>query len=101
MHIQQLTLKNFRGFKEVPIAFSDDSHSGQPSKTIVFVGDNGAGKTAILDALKISLSWLVARINRDKGKGFDIPDKDIQNGQTFADIAVQLQYEDNCYPWRI
>lgn len=101
MYIKELTLKNFRSFSEVSIPFVDEKHSDQPSKTVVFIGNNGAGKTAILDALKINLSWLVARINRDKGRGIEIADTDIQNGQTFATIETQLDYDNARYNWQL
>jgi predicted ATP-binding protein involved in virulence len=101
MFITQLTLKNFRCFTEVSIPFWDSSNPEQPSKTIVFIGNNGAGKTAILDALKINLSWLVARINREKGSGFAIADIDIQNGEIYSNIAIQLQHAEKQYSWQL
>ncbi len=101
MYIKELTLKNFRSFSEVSIPFVDEKHSERPSKTIVFIGNNGAGKTAILDALKINLSWLIARINRDKGRGIEIADTDIQNRQTFATIETQLDYDNTLYNWQL
>ena len=101
MYIKQLTLKNFRSFIDLSISFVDEDRSDQPCRTMVFIGNNGAGKTAILDALKTNLSWLVARINRDKGTGFHITDRDVQNDQTFADISLQLQYQESSYNWRL
>lgn len=101
MYIKQLSLSNFRGFVDVSIPFSDEARDEQPSKTVVFIGNNGAGKTAILDALKINLSWLVARINRTNGNGSPIADKDIHNGQTYADIGLRLQNQDAEYFWRV
>jgi len=101
MYIKQLTLNNFRGFTDLAIPFMDEARDGQPSKTVVLIGNNGAGKTAILDALKINLSWLVARINRTNGNGSPISDSDIHNGQTYADIGLQLQYQEDLYFWRV
>ncbi len=100
MYIEELILKNFRGFTMARIPFTDEG-GNQPSKAIIFIGDNGAGKTTLLDALKINLSWLVARINRDKGNGCPLADTDVQNGQTFTDIALQLQYAGQGYSWRL
>lgn len=101
MYIKQLTLNNFRSFADLTIPFVDEDRDDRPSRTVVFIGNNGAGKTAILDALKISLSWLVARINRDKGNGFHIADADIQNERISAVIALQVQYEECFYNWRL
>lgn len=101
MYIKQLTLKNFRSFTDLSISFVDEKYSDQASKTVVFIGNNGAGKTAILDALKTNLSWLVARINRDKGIGSHIADTDVQNDQTFAAIILELQYQQFFYSWKL
>jgi len=49
MRIEELHLKNFRCFKELDIQFPK-------SNLAVFIGLNGAGKSAILDAIKIMLS---------------------------------------------
>jgi len=43
MHIENLTLLNFKNYSDVSVAFH--------SKLNCFVGDNGAGKTNILDAI--------------------------------------------------
>lgn len=101
MRIKQFSLKNFRGFSDLSISFEDSARHEQPSKTLIFIGDNGAGKTSILDALALSLSWVVARICRSKGSGRPIADMDVQNEQSFAAITLQLQYQATCYSWRL
>lgn len=88
MKINQLTLKNYRRFADLNISFELDSDN----KTTVFIGNNGAGKTAILDALVLNLSWLIARINREKGKGKSIDDTDILNGTSSATVYLWLSY---------
>ena len=47
MKIRQLELKNFRCFDHKTFEFSDQFN--------VFIGDNGTGKSAILDALAIGV----------------------------------------------
>ncbi|MCW1941658.1 ATP-binding protein [Bacillus anthracis] len=47
MIIHDLKLENFHGFEERYITFSD--------KFTVLVGDNGTGKTAVLDGLAVAL----------------------------------------------
>jgi predicted ATP-binding protein involved in virulence len=99
MYIQELHLKNFRSFTDITIAFSDEKAS-YPSKTVVFIGNNGTGKTTLLEALKINLSWLAARIRQDNGLGLSPTDTDIQNGQTFTQIGLQVQYAAHRYHWQ-
>jgi predicted ATP-binding protein involved in virulence len=54
-HIDELELKNFRGFEELKL----DLH---PSLTVL-VGVNGTGKTAILDSIAIMLSTVLREFN--------------------------------------
>ncbi len=93
MKIKTLILKNYRCFADLNISFE----SGNDNKTTIFIGDNGAGKTAILDALSLNLSWLIARINRDKGKGKSIADIDIANNKSYAIVQMQLNYQSELY----
>lgn len=99
MHVKQLKLVNFRRFVDLTIPFFNEESPTKNINTVVFIGDNGAGKTAILNALAISLSWLIARINREKGNGSSMIDMDILNGKGVASIEVQLQYDESPYRW--
>lgn len=98
MKIKTLILKNYRRFSDLEIPFE----SANANNTTVFIGNNGAGKTAILDALVLNLSWLIARINREKGIGHSIDDNDILNGQsrTFVDLILQHDGEEP-YSWLV
>lgn len=49
MRVEELHLKNFRCFKELDITFP-------AANVAVFIGANGSGKTAILDAIAISIN---------------------------------------------
>ena len=48
MKLQKIYIKNFRGIKEVFIDFR--------GKTNLLIGDNGCGKTTILEAVDLCLS---------------------------------------------
>jgi len=98
VHVKQLKLTNFRRFGELTIPFDDGVDASEPN-TIVFIGNNGAGKTAILDALALSLSWLVARINREKGSGGSLADADVLNGENASTIDLQIDYDQSAYHW--
>ena len=54
---------------------------------------NGSGKTSILKSMTLLLSWLIARIEREKGSGSPIADLDILNGARFSEITINLK---NC-----
>ena len=81
MKIRTLTLKNFRGIEELILPFE--------SGLTVIAAVNGGGKTTVVDALAMLLSWLTARTRRDSGKGRYIKDVEIKNGAKFSHISVQ------------
>lgn len=81
MKIARLELRNYRGFHLLDVELSTD--------LTVFVGNNGVGKSSILEAIVVYLSWLVARIKYgDKGKGSGIKQESIRNGATNSSILV-------------
>lgn len=86
MEIRKIRLNNVGRFTDLEVAFAPtEKHA---SKVTVFVGNNGAGKTTILNSLVTSLSWLVARIRTDNGSGSPIPEDLISNGASSASIDV-------------
>jgi predicted ATP-binding protein involved in virulence len=68
MKIRQLELKNFRCFDQKTFEFSDQFN--------VLIGDNGTGKSAILDALAIGVGSFLLGINSINSR--DISDDDIR-----------------------
>lgn len=81
MKIRTVTLKNFRGIEELCLPFE--------SGLTVIAAVNGGGKTTVIDALAMLLSWLTARTRRDSGKGRYIKDVEIKNGAKFSLLSVQ------------
>ena len=64
MQIQQLTIKNFKKFRECRIEF--DPHFN------LLVGDNATGKTSVLDALTIAIdAWFLGMRTAEKAGGID------------------------------
>ncbi|MEO5352692.1 MAG: AAA family ATPase [Magnetococcus sp. XQGC-1] len=94
MQLTTLTLENFRRFEQLEISLAGKS-------PVVFIGDNGSGKTAILEAIAKGLSWLIARINRARGIGSSIGNVDILNGQSSASIRLEVQHQSAAYPWSL
>ena len=99
MRIQTLSLKNYRLFKDVELQFTKEGSTD--SNVIVFIGNNGSGKTTILESLSLSLSWLVARIKRERASGTQIKDLAITNGETHSTITPRALYNDNLYEWTL
>jgi len=99
MKIKRLSLQNFCRFPELEIAFAD--RNGTPHPVTVFIGENGAGKTSILQALALVLSWLTARIRREKASGNLISEIEILNRKPFASIEVEVEHEGEIFSWKL
>ena len=93
MKVLSLHLINFRGIAELRVDFTE--------RTTAFVGINGVGKSAILDALAIALSQLIWRINGNPQKARTISLDDIRQGTEFARISVTVQLRGGEVQWAV
>ncbi|MFL0105004.1 AAA family ATPase [Tenacibaculum maritimum] len=93
MKIKKIRIQNFRSIEGLTIDLSENLN--------VFVGINGSGKTSVLDALSISLSWLVNRIQRQNASGSRIHDDDIRYDAPFSSIELLVQEKRDEYVWKI
>ncbi len=84
--VESLKLENFRGFKQLSLQFSE-----QP--IIVFFGENGAGKSTILDAIAFSLEATVDFLLSD-GKKFDplIDHENIGHYESNTQISINTYF---------
>ena len=80
MKVLQLGIENFRGIKNAKIDF--DSH------VTILLGKNGSGKSSLIDATAALLSWVVARLRSESGRGSWIEDNDIRNGANSSEIQL-------------
>ena len=88
MKIERLILENFRGIGktlELPL---------EPDLTVL-AGVNGSGKSTILDALAILLSWVVARVRRADESGMPISELSINNLNGYARIRAETCIPEN------
>lgn len=90
MYIKSLRIENFRGVTE----FNFDCAKNMN----VLVGINGAGKSTILHAVDILMSWLIARLKNMNGKGYSLLDDDITYGKDYCLLEIAL---DNGVEWRL
>src|SRR5271169_3546026 len=86
MHITRLRIENFRSIKLIDIELGD---------TTVFIGPNNAGKTAILDAIRIALT----RRWGQRGTGFTEYDvhlaKEGDDPKTSPGVVIELRAEES------
>jgi predicted ATP-binding protein involved in virulence len=88
MDVKRVTLTNIGPFKALDIPLA----SGGPNRgnITIFVGNNGAGKTSILQSLATSLSWFIARLRTEKGTGNLIFEDGILNSANAAAVSIEI-----------
>ncbi|MBB1329605.1 AAA family ATPase [Pseudoalteromonas sp. SR43-7] len=79
--MKKLNLSQFRQFEKISVEF-------EPQVTIL-VGDNGSGKSTIIDAIAKSLKYLAATIIKENASRSSLDDRDI-NVDELADIATAI-----------
>jgi predicted ATP-binding protein involved in virulence len=91
MKVTKLNLTNFRDAQALSIELNP--------KLNVFVGVNGSGKSTVLDAIAIMLSWAVSRIS---GEGrLLIVESDITNGKSTSSIQLSCETEGETIEWKL
>ncbi|MDR2704274.1 MAG: AAA family ATPase [Planctomycetaceae bacterium] len=93
MRITQLELRNFRGVSDTSLTLHKNLN--------VFYGVNGAGKSTILDAVAILLSWIANRIKTPNATARNISEIDIRNGKNYSRIYLEGVYQDQDFYVRI
>lgn len=89
-YISSLTLKNFRGYTNFAIDFS--------SEITLLIGENGAGKSAVLDALSIML-WTPLRALSDDGRGSrQFTTQDVRRSPADLDSQIRQATDEQHYP---
>lgn len=91
MHIHHLTLQRFRGANELSLDLD--------ARLNVFVGMNGAGKSSVLDAAAILLSWLANRIKTEGASGRPIKQSDINNEAASSRLSLELITLSGAFEW--
>jgi predicted ATP-binding protein involved in virulence len=85
MRIKRLELENFRGFQKAAVDFPEGN-------VAVFFGWNGAGKTAVLDAVSTVLSSILFAKSKGKDFALILTDDDIMIGQKKVVVKSVINY---------
>lgn len=91
MKVKTLRMQNFRGFEDVTLDFHD--------RVTVLIGENGAGKSSVLDCLGILLSRIIARMGGLKKSTIDYSENDIKIGKKYTNNSLDVNYIGNNYTW--
>lgn len=94
MKLKHVEIRNFKGVRNVEFSTETPSHAPRPLTALL--GDNGSGKTTILQAIALTLS-LATRRTRDLASfnwhGF-LPERVPSLGPTFVELEVAFEPEE-------
>lgn len=93
MKIRHLTIENFRAIEKLDIDCSNSVNA--------FIGDNGAGKSSVLDAVILLYSWLSAKIASSKGRGRIIRKDDVRNDAKYCFLSVEMEHKGLIARWSL
>ncbi len=85
MLLSALTVRDFRGFATFDLELAPD--------VTVLVGVNGAGKTSLLDATALMLSYLVASVRTGRANGTRLSAADIRVGAPSASLTLAAEID--------
>jgi predicted ATP-binding protein involved in virulence len=84
MKINEITIKNFRGF--------EDFYAELNPNLTVFIGNNGSGKSTVLDAISISIGTFFSGLDGVPGTGINKDDVTCKSFDMGTVIDLQHQY---------
>lgn len=102
MHLKQVTIGNFKGIESETLNFDNTFN--------LIIGDNGIGKTSILEAISVGLGGFVAGIEGVNTVNFSKDDIRMKS-EPMGDGSYNIKYEtpttvvcrvecgDRCYDW--
>ena len=96
MKIKELHLQNFRGFEDLTIKFPKDN-------VAVFIGENGAGKSSVLDAIGNLFYAFTVQMNLNKeifAGGFFLGQNDIQISKNSSTTEIHIDNDGENYDWK-
>ncbi|MGK2232164.1 retron Ec78 anti-phage system effector ATPase PtuA [Colwellia polaris] len=86
--IDSLKLENFKGFNNIEIEFS------KKNNTTILIGNNGCGKSTILEAIQKTLTHLSARLATNSPNGELIDELEITEKSKFSKIIPTFSLQD-------
>ena len=93
MRIRHLTIENFRAIERLDFDCSGNVNA--------FIGDNGAGKSTVLEAIALLYSWLNAKISSSRGRGRIIRKDDVRTGSEYCFLSIEAEHKGKIARWSL
>lgn len=93
MKIKHLTIENFRAIERLDFDCSESVNA--------FIGDNGAGKSSVLEAIVLLYSWLNAKLLSPKGRGRSIRKEDVRIGAGYCFLSIDVEHKGKNAHWSL
>lgn len=92
MRVDFIELSNFRNIQRQRITFENKNF-------VALIGDNGSGKTTILEGITKGFVPILRTINAEAMKECDLANKDIRSGANGAGVTLGITLDDEKYVW--
>ncbi|WP_028867045.1 retron Ec78 anti-phage system effector ATPase PtuA [Psychromonas arctica] len=89
--LASIKLVNFKGFNDLELDFSVNNN------TTVLVGNNGSGKSTILDAIQKVLTHISSRLTTRSYNGEQIDEIEINNNANFTTVTPVFSIDDRLF----
>lgn len=98
MFIKNISFDGYGPFEQLNVAlWSEDAENRHVT---ILIGENGEGKSAILEGIVTLLSWFTARVRSLKSSGSPINDLKIHTGKKASVIKLTVAHDNKDYTWQ-
>lgn len=97
MKVLSVELNNFRNESYKCIQFTNQA--GEARQFTAIIGDNGVGKTSILEAITKGYTPIVRNISKSAVEKCDLNDSDIKNGEQWTAVKITAEINGEKYCW--
>lgn len=100
MKIKRLEMENFRCYKNMAVNFLDENNNTQNFN--VLIGNNGAGKTTIIEGIAKGFIPVLRNLNKNVAIGDDFKDitfNDMFYDETWTKIGIICEHFGKDYSW--
>lgn len=102
MNISKIKLENFGLLENLEVELWSNFQPDE--KVTIFIGENGSGKSTILEGIALLLSHFIGSLKNETHSGSQIPELKIKTGSSFSNLEIIVcdgDEEKNFFSWNI